>query len=277
VPRRRERTESAWRRECERAGRVRRKCVAKSARVRGGGVYRRRIAARPGVPHVCLEMQAIRRVALALVLAGAACAHQRELVPEPSAQTVPGQPRTAEETVEGVHVTVDSDAWRAGFVRDVLSPVRVTIENGSRRPLRIAYGTFTLRGARGFRLAALPPYRVAARNPVVVDPGFVGVGFGYAPWAGRHYRGAPLWLHGGFPLDAPYYDRFYGGWPAALPDEDVLRQALPEGVLDAGGRISGFLYFPDQPKGTALTFLAALVDADTGQSFGTVAIPFTVK
>ncbi|WP_242342087.1 hypothetical protein [Anaeromyxobacter terrae] len=237
----------------------------------------RHLAVQPGLPHVRRRMQPIRRMALALVLAATACVHQRQLVPGSSAQTVPGHPRRAEETVEGVHVIVDSDAWRAGMVRDVLSPVRVTIENGSPRPLRIAYGEFTLGGANGFRLAALPPYQVAARNPMVVDPGFGGVGFWYAPWAGRYYRRAPLWLHGEFPLDAAYYDRFYGGWPAALPDEEVLRQALPEGVLDPGGHISGFLYFPDQPRGTALTFFAALVDAATGQSFGTVAIPFTVK
>ncbi|HVI95617.1 MAG TPA: hypothetical protein VM753_16510 [Anaeromyxobacter sp.] len=223
-------------------------------------------------------MEGIGRVVLALTLAGAACAHEGQLVPAPSAQTLPGRPRTAEETVEGVRVVVDSDAWRGGSVRDVLSPVRVTIENGGGRPLRIAYDAFTLGGPNGFRLAALPPFRVAAQNATAVQPAFgFGVGFGYAPWVGPYYPGAPLWTHGGFAFNGAYYDRFYGGWPAALPDEDVLRNALPEGVLDPRGRVSGFLYFANQPKGTALMFLAALVDADTVQTFGTVAIPFTVK
>ncbi len=239
---------------------------------------RGRVAGASPAPHVDAGMQRIRRAALALVLAAASCAHEGQLVPAPSAQTVPGHPRTAEETVEGVHVVVDSDAWRGGSVSDVLSPVRVTIENGSNRPLRIAYDVFTLGGPNGFRLAALPPFRVAAQNAVAVAPAFgFGLGFGYAPWVGPYFPGAPLWTHGAFAFDAAYYNRFYGGWPAALPDQDVLRNALPEGVLDPGGNVSGFLYFADQPKGTALTFLAALVDADSGQTFGTVAIPFTVK
>jgi hypothetical protein len=41
--------------------------------------------------------------------------------------------------------------------------------------------------------------------------------------------------------------------------------------------VSGFLYFKDQPKGTQLHFYASLVDAESGQSFGTIDIPFTVK
>lgn len=57
----------------------------------------------------------------------------------------------------------------------------------------------------------------------------------------------------------------------------MLRRALPEGILDPGGRLEGFLYFPDQPRGTALDLLASLTDASSGQVFGTIAIPFTVK
>ena len=203
-----------------------------------------------------------------------ACVHQRELVPAPEAQTLPGQPRVAEETVEGVRVQVDSAAWRSGQLYDVLSPVRVTIENRSGRPLRIAYGQFTLGGPSGFRLAALPPYQAAAADAaagsVGVPPGFVGSGFFVAPGAVRYYRGVLPW-NGSFPYDPVYYNRWYGAWPSSLPNEELLRQGLPEGVLQPGGHVSGFLYFKDQPKGTALRFYASLVDAETGQSFGTVA------
>jgi len=215
-------------------------------------------------------------VAVALL----ACVHQRELVPAPGAQTLPGQPRVAEETVEGVRVQVDSAAWRSGQIYEVLSPVRVTIENGSGRPLRIAYGEFTLGGPSGFRLAALPPYQAAAADAaagsVGVPPGFVGSGFFVAPGAARFYRGVLPW-HGAFPYDPVYYNRWYGAWPSSLPNEELLRQGLPEGVLQPGGRVTGFLYFKDQPKGTELRFYASLVGAESGQSFGTVAIPFTVK
>ena len=223
----------------------------------------------------------MRRLAFTAALAVLfACVHQRELVPAPGAQTLPGQPRVAEETVEGVRAQVDSAAWRKGQLYDVLSPVKVTIDNGSGRPLRIAYGEFTLGGPSGFRLAALPPYQAAATDAaagsVGVPAGFIGSGFFVAPERARLYRGVLPW-HGAFPYDPVYYNRWYGAWPASLPNEELLRQGLPEGVLQPGGRLSGFLYFKDQPKGTALTFYASLVDAENGQSFGTVAIPFTVK
>lgn len=221
------------------------------------------------------------RSTLALVgLALAACVHQRELVPASGAQTLPGRPRTAEETVESVRVQADSDAWHAGRVSDVLSPVRVTIENHRDRPLRVSYGQFTLGGPSGFRLAALPPYQVAASDAlagaVAVPPGFVGSGFLVAPWAARYYRGVLPW-YGPFPYDPVYYNRWYGAWPPNLPNDEVLRRALPEGVLQPGGQVNGFLFFKEQPPGTQLSLFMALVDAESGQSFGTIAIPFTVR
>lgn len=221
-----------------------------------------------------------RRSPLLALILFAACAPTRQLVPAPGAQLAPGQPRTAEETVEGVHVVVESDAWRSSPVREVLSPVRVTLENGSPHALRVSYGQFTLGGPSGFRLAALPPYQVVAQDVAAsgaaVPPGFVGQNFLVAPWAARYYRGVAPW-YGPFPYDPVYYNRWYGAWPTNLPNDEVIRHALPEGVLQPGGKVTGFLYFKDQPAGTALSFYAALVDANSGESFGTVAIPFTVK
>lgn len=206
-----------------------------------------------------------------------ACAHQNQLVPAPGA-SIAGQPRVAEETVAGVRIQVDSSAWKWGRVSDVLAPVQVQIENRSDHPLRVAYSQFTLGGRSGFRATALPPFQVAAANAAPVEPEFAfRGGFFIAPWEARFYRhglavwGGPLWF------DAPYYGANYGLWPAAQPDEDVLRRALPEGVLEPGGQVSGFLYFANQPKGAELVFLATLMDAGNGQVFGTIQIPFTVK
>jgi hypothetical protein len=221
-------------------------------------------------------MRIALRSCIPLALTVAACAHSSQLAPAPNAQTVPGNPRVAEETVDGVRVVVDSTAWRSGTVHDVLVPVKVTIDDNGKHRLRIAYSEFTLGGASGFRLAALPPYQVAANNASVVQPGFFGRRYFLTPWASRFYDWPGVW-QGPFPLDVAYYNQYYAAWPASLPDRDVLRQALPEGVLEPGGEASGFLYFADQPKGTQLTFLMSLIDADLGQSIGTVAIPFVVK
>jgi hypothetical protein len=235
------------------------------------------VAARGGPPHI---RGVARLLPLGLVLAALACTHTRELVPAPGAQTAPGRPRVAEEAVEGVHVQVDSGAWTSSPVREILSPVRVTIEDGSARALRISYGQFTLGGPSGFRLAALPPYQVVANDvaatAATVPPGFVGQNFFLAPGAAHVYRGVAPW-YGPFPYDPVYYNRWYGAWPTNLPNDEVLRHALPEGVLQPGGKLSGFLYFPEQAPGTGLSFYFSHVDANTGSAFGTIAIPFTVK
>lgn len=216
------------------------------------------------------------RGALVALALAASCVHSRELVPAPGAPVEPGRPQTAADAVAGVKLQVDSTAWRGGHLDDVLSPVRVRLENGSGRPLRVTYGAFTLGRPDGFRAAALPPLQVAAQNPVAVpQPAFAAGGFLVAPWHARYYPSLGVWS-GPMAFDAPYYDRWYGSWPSA-PDAEVLRQALPEGVLQPGGHAQGFLYFREVPRGTAVEFLAAFVDAGTGQTFGTIAIPFLVR
>jgi hypothetical protein len=179
----------------------------------------------------------------------------------------------AQATAEGVRLTVDSAAWKAGRVHDALSPVLVELENHGTRPLRISHSQFTLGGPGGFRLQALPPHQVALQNGIAVaDPWY---GFWPTPWEVRFYRpGLPIW-EGPLAYDAAQYRRS-GASPALVPDEHVLRHALPEGVLDPHGRVSGYLYFADQPRGTAVTFVATLVDAQTNAVLGDLEIPFTV-
>src|SRR5690349_3469875 len=101
-------------------------------------------------------MRITPRSCIPLALWLAACAHTSQLTPAPDARTSPGNPRVAEESVDGVRVVVDSTAWRAGAMRDVLAPVKVTIDNRGTHRLRIAYSDFALGGAAGYRLAALP-------------------------------------------------------------------------------------------------------------------------
>jgi hypothetical protein len=219
-----------------------------------------------------------RRSAVAFLALSMACAHEHRLVPAAGAALEPGNPRVAEVTAEGVRLRIDSSAWRAGRVRDALSPVLIRLQNGSGRPLRVAYSQFTLSTADGFRIQALPPFQVAVQNASsAVVPDYAWSGFWLAPWQARFYQpGLPIWP-GPLAYDPAYYSGWVGAWPPALPDQDVLRRALPEGVVDAGGKVSGFLYFPDQPRGRALTFSASLVDARTNEVFGTIEIPFTVK
>jgi hypothetical protein len=58
----------------------------------------------------------------------------------------------------------------------------------------------------------------------------------------------------------------------------MLEQALPEGTLEAGGRVEGFLYFQGVAERESQVVLQArLVDGRTGEPFGTLDIPFQVR
>ena len=60
-----------------------------------------------------------------------------------------------------------------------------------------------------------------------------------------------------------------------VPTHPEIVRAVARLVLEAGGRIRGFLYFPPLPEGAArYVFEADLVDANTGEGFATVSIPF---
>ena len=124
----------------------------------------------------------------------------------------------------------------------------------------MTYAAFSLGAPSGFRLAALPPFQVASRNAsAVAQPAFVSGGFLVAPWHARFYPWLGVWS-GPPAFDAPYYDQWYGAWPA-VPDDDVLREALPEGVLEPGGHAQGFLYFRDEKPGAAVEFLGSALSS----------------
>ena len=55
----------------------------------------------------------------------------------------------------------------------------------------------------------------------------------------------------------------------------MLSEALPEGVVQDGGSVSGFVYFQSVTgRESAVQFEMNLVDASGGEAFGVIAIPF---
>jgi hypothetical protein len=64
----------------------------------------------------------------------------------------------------------------------------------------------------------------------------------------------------------------------AIPSPDMLRLALQEGPLEDGQNREGFLYFEDPILiADRATLKVKLVDASTGEQFGTLSIPFEVR
>src|SRR4051812_29817466 len=90
-----------------------------------------------------------------LLLSG--CAFEPVLVPDRGARIAAGTQTVAYAESAGVRAWVDGAAWQAqpAGLEEMLTPVAVTLDNHSGRPLRIAYAQFGLQGSSGFRYAAL--------------------------------------------------------------------------------------------------------------------------
>ena len=243
-------------------------------------------------------------------VAMAACATTPVLKPAPGDALAPGKQNVAQADVAGVRVLVAGDAWKGdpGNLGQLFTPVLVTIENHSGKAMRVGYADFTLSGSSGFKYAAVPPLsakgqisqadpsgskvpvQLAAYGPELgtadsserVEPvawrhRFDHDRFFVAPHFSYYYPGWAAWPYW-YPYDPFYYDRLYAYWPEQLPTQDMLSQALPEGVLQDNGKIAGFVYF--QAVGnreSSVNFAMNLVDASNGQSFAEVSIPFAVS
>jgi len=208
----------------------------------------------------------------------AGCGARPDLVPAPGAQPAPPGPGAgAMGEVAGITIIARADAW-SGFPENLqeVTPILVTIDNGGDAPVRIRYNEFALVAPTGKRYAAIPPFNV--EGTAVESIGVRYPGFWVAPYYSHYYPF--LRPYGGyFPFDRYYYDAYYPQFVRIrLPTADMIQKALPEGVLEPGGRITGYVYFEnvdgDVPQ---VDFTAELHDAATGRPFGVVRIPFLVE
>ncbi len=231
---------------------------------------------------------------LAALLLTAGCLTETKLQPLPSARTVTEDAALAE--AEGIRLVADGDAWRGtpNYLGRYLTPVRVQVENQGERPLRIAPEDFALVGSSRFRYAALPLFELHKAGEDTATGGSGTEGEEAAEEARVRAQGHSTtntlgWGGPGRPgpwgwsgYYDPFWDPFYGPdtrrQPERLPTRDMVKQALPQGTLEPGGSISGFLYFHDvSTREGSVTLEARLVDARTGEQFGTLTIPFSVE
>lgn len=230
---------------------------------------------------------------LAAWLLAAGCVTPTTLQPIPAAPTTQaGAPVTEG---EGIRLVARGDAWRGNpsDLDRIVTPVQVTLENHGQRPLRIDYADFVLVGSSNFEYAALSPFqlREESRN-AVGGSGFQGSVAPSADLVIRPVRWGPGHLHahgwgvGGGGWYGPawgWYNPFSGPYgyspePPPLPTRDMVRTALPQGTLPPGGSLTGFLYFHNvSEREGRVTLQARLVDAGTGETFGTLSIPFDVR
>lgn len=217
------------------------------------------------------------------------------LLPAPTARTVGGASTIVVDEVDGVRVTVQADAWQgARSVLGHVQPMRVTIDNRSRSTIRIRYGDFALVTANGRRYAALPPFRVEGEllSPVLSvgfspfpAPAFAYRRFYVAPYFAPLYPGIPAYRRSYLFYDPGYYAIWHTDFARAIrPSVEVLALALPEGVLEPDGQVSGFLYFRTlDPDAGSATFRASIVAVHDGVAvvggtvLGDLSMPFVVE
>lgn len=223
-----------------------------------------------------------------LVLSLAACRPARNPLEPAEGEQVAAAPGDAiKDTVEGVEVSAASNAWSGSpDVLEHVTPLRVTIRNDSGEPVRVHLSEMRLVDPTGKVYAALPLYLVNGqaeieRHVYVPNPGFGYDGYFVDGPYGSYYPGIGVYDYG-YPYDYyGYYDyaRYYTYWDTVpLPTQRMVDLAVPEGVVDTGGYVSGFVYFErvDPEASSQATFQLDLVNAQSGNRMGQVDLRFDV-
>lgn len=218
-----------------------------------------------------------------------ACGPKNALEPAKSAQTVKGMEDAARTKAEGLQLTAQVDAW-PGYdeVRSQVTPVRVILENRSGQPVVVKYKNFALKAESGETFAALPPFQI--EGEIAVAAGSYGRQAIAPLWSARGYEvAAPYgYVYGAsvpvssapFVYDYDYYDAYYPTWVELdLPTMDMVARAIPEGTLQPGGTLDGFLYFQRVEAGEAerVQLSARLVRPEDEHVVTTLQVPFRVE
>jgi hypothetical protein len=223
-------------------------------------------------------------IILLLALLAFGCGARRPvLTPAPGSQAVPGA-AAATTQADGVTLRVEADAWPGpSSLLTAVTPLKVTLENHTGQPVAIRYDRVLLTSREGAPLEAVPPFDPrtdATRDAAgpVTEGGFVQHGFLVAPYLGRYYPRLTAFPRP-FLFNPLHYDRYADYWESRHASMETVRaNAIPEGVLEPGGQVTGFFYFPDVAgKGVSqVTFHADLVDTALGEPVARVSVPFTV-
>lgn len=222
------------------------------------------------------ELRLLCAAACAVVATG--CANT--LTPAPAANEVAGRGEGAVATDQGVRLVARADAWQ-GTPRNLqqqLTPMLVTIVNESAAPVRISYNKFRLVSDAGRRYSALPPFQIDGKVANRIGTAYYApVGFNYAPYLSAYMATGGTWKSP-YVTNQLYFDRYAPVMRTVnLPSTDMLQKALPEGVLQPGGRVTGFLYFEGVGPGTGqVRLIADFPNQQTGQRVTRLAIPFKV-
>lgn len=210
-----------------------------------------------------------------------------ELIPKDAddQQVILNQTETI--TVDSVQVTVSSDAWvGAPEVKTKVTPLKLQIKNNNDSPIKITYSNLFLVSNDGDIYSALPIYNIIndANKPHLLDDEKVVVkteidhdNFYLYPLYTRVYNDIPVTDFNYFE-DPGYYEKYYAEWrETGMPTDGMKNLALPEGILDKGGSLSGFIYFQKvDPDLKTVTLNMSITNAENNEVLGSIKLPFWV-
>lgn len=218
----------------------------------------------------------------ALLATTLGCSKGTTLEPAKDArETGPLGSDTAFTRASDVLVTADGNRWTGDAdVKRHVTPVWMEIRNHSDAPIEVLYTSIHLAGPGGAHFAALPPVDADGRISIDIDavkPRFGYERFSLAPHYGTLYSGVEVSPPRGMG-NRKYYDELYDRWEAEvpLPTLHMLEVAMPEGTIEPGGRVNGFVYFEhvEGGDGSELTLEVELLDSESGAITGIASIPF---
>ncbi|HVU52208.1 MAG TPA: hypothetical protein VHL80_16030 [Polyangia bacterium] len=204
-------------------------------------------------------------------------------MPAAGARLVPDTTDVAYEVSDGVRVFASLDDPR-GFARELpadVTPIKIRVVNHGARPVSILYDHFYLRGRRGHHYRAIPvvplEHAKLAGTVAPLRPYFASSKFQVAARYHDVYSQLDPWPA---PLlrDEGVYEQAYLSWSDHPPSREVMRMALPEGVLGPEGEITGYVYFERPARSDAdLSLDAALVSARNVSEVSSVQIPLRME
>jgi len=211
----------------------------------------------------------------------ASCGHG-VLAPASSATVVPNAPTAAFSVADGVRCSANVGAWngREGVLAEFVVPVKVRIKNESGQPIRVLYEQFALLGKKGRSYRPIPvlPVDDEVRKRVEpMRPMYASTGFFVAPRFHDVYATLDPWSA---PLqrDEALHAELFHRWGKRPPDRQMMREALPEGVLENGGIVTGFLFFESPlDREDRVTFQADFDAGDGQRKVASIDIPFRVE
>lgn len=230
-------------------------------------------------------------VGFALLLLGAASS----CAPEPSAtlRPAPAAKRVgvykAVDNVADIYVETTVGKWPGDAqVLRYTTPLHVLLRNEGDSAVAIEYQYFELADRTGHQYAALPPLdietaegapsRVKISNRLL-NPLFTARAYQIHPMYGSVYDQFPQLETNryrlGYSID--YHETNWPYWrdKGALPTREMFSHAIPQGVLQPGGEIEGYIFFEKvEPNAGVVTFRAEFVDAETGEWLARASIPF---